>query len=163
MHFLEYIHPETNPPKDSIALVIPVTASLRHHKIAVAQRLTGFRKGEFTFPGGGMEPGERPKRAAIREASEEANLRFYESDLIPAQRNPSIERWQGGFHYVYMYFAYLDRRKMKPMRMEQKLGNWQYLSEKQLYQSVRSMKLPSFVLNGWWLDTLRDTRYDKLS
>ena len=163
MSFLERIHVETNPPINSIAFIIPVTGTLRNPGIIVAERLDGFRKGQLTFPGGGVEIGERPKRAAIREAREEARFQFRESDLIPAQRNPSPERWQLNFHNVYMYFAYVDRRRMKPERVEQKLGSWQVLSVPQIIDAVRDMRLPRFVLNGWWLDTLRDTRYDRLS
>ena len=129
----------------------------------VAERLEGFGKGRLTFLGGGVEVGERPIRAAIREAKEEARLRFRESDLIPAQHNPSPERWQLSFHNVYMYWAYVDRRRMKPQKVEDKLGNWQFFSMSQIIDAVRDMRLPRFVLNGWWYDTLRETRYDKLS
>lgn len=160
--FLERIHPETNPPIDSVAFVIPITGTRRNPGIIVAERLDGFRKGQLTFPGGGVEAGERPRRAAIREAQEEAQLHFRESDLIPAQRNPSQQRWQLSFHNVYMYVAYVDRRIMKPQRSEEKLGNWQVYSIPQIIDAVTDMRLPRFVLNGWWMDMLRNARRDRL-
>lgn len=163
MSFLERIHVETNPPIDSVAFIIPVTGTLRNPGIIVAERLEGFRKGQLSFFGGGVEPGERPIRGAKREAWEEAGVRFRESDLIPAQRNPSAERWGCSFHNVYMYWAYVDRRRMKPQRKESKLGEWQVFTLPQIVDAVRDMRLPRFVLNGWWYQTLQDTRYDKLS
>lgn len=98
----------------------------------------------------------------MREAHEEARIHFRESDLIPAQHNPSHERWQFSFHNVYMYFAFVDRRKMKLFREEDKLGSWQVFSFPQIIDAVRDMRLPMFVLNGWWFEILRNTRYDKL-
>lgn len=161
--FLERIHPETNPPIVSIAFVIPVTGTRRNPGIVVAERLDGFRKGQLTFPGGSVEIGERPIHAAIRESGEEARFHFRESDLMPAQHSPSLERWQLSFHKVYMYWAFVDRRKMKPQKVEDKLGNWRIFSLPQIVEAVRDMRLPRFVLNGWWLGTLRETRYHKLS
>lgn len=163
MSFLERIHVETNPPINSIAFIIPVTGTLRNPGIIVAERLGDIGRGRLTFPGGGVEIGERPNRGAIREAWEEAGFRFRESELIPAQRNPSTERWGLCFHNVYMYWAYVDRRRMKPQRKESKLGEWQVFSLPQIVDAVRDMRLPRFVLNGWWYQTLQDTRYDKLS
>ena len=161
MNFLEYIHPETNPPKDAIALVIPIIPS-EQPKVMVAKRLSGYRprRGELTFPGGGIKYGETPEEAAVREGEEETGIVFPKSGLIPAQHNPSIERWGGGFHYVYMYYAFAEADRFQ--KREKKLGKWSAITVEQLEQYVRDLQILPFVLNGWWRERLTVDEHDKM-
>ena len=53
-------------------------------KILLAQRPEGkAMAGLWEFPGGKIEPGERPEQALTRELSEELSITVSESDLIP--------------------------------------------------------------------------------
>lgn len=160
MHFLEYIHPETNPPVDSVAFTIPITGSLRRPLFMVAERLTDQRSiRRYTFPGGGIEVGERPKRAARREIREESGLIVNEEELMSAQRIPSIARWGDCFHKVYMYYMFLDRRKMKPQHTEEKLSDWFFLTKRELFQSIRDLRFPDFLIQPEWLSIVQDMPY----
>ena len=53
-------------------------------KILLAQRPEGkAMAGLWEFPGGKIEPGERPEQALTRELNEELSITVSESDLIP--------------------------------------------------------------------------------
>jgi len=159
MTFLERIHPETNPPVDSVAVLIPVAGTLRKPTFLIAERLSGLLRGNATFPGGTLLSGERPKRGAIRETREETGLVFDETSVIPAQQNPSIERWMGAFHNVYLYFGFVkDSRRAKHVETS-KLSRWLAVDEEELIRLVERGKIHSFILNGWWQDVLHDIRY----
>ena len=75
---------ESAPPSDllpvvAIALIDPAG------RVLVARRRTGRAHGGlWEFPGGKIEPGERPEVALVREAREELGIEVAEADLRPA-------------------------------------------------------------------------------
>jgi 8-oxo-dGTP diphosphatase len=72
---------------------------LQDDKIALVER---YRAGlhYFTFPGGHVEPGEKPEQAAIREAKEELGLD------ISIQRLVAEIWWHNQPQYYYLVVAY---------------------------------------------------------
>ena len=71
-------------------------------RVLVAQRTAGRHAGEWEFPGGKLEAGERPEQALIRELDEELGIRTAESCLAPCG---FASHDYGDFHLVLLLFA----------------------------------------------------------
>lgn len=67
-----------------IVLVVAVALIDPDHRVLIAKRPEGKSlAGLWEFPGGKLEPGERPEEAAIRELTEELGIETKESCLAP--------------------------------------------------------------------------------
>jgi 8-oxo-dGTP diphosphatase len=80
-------HPNLTEIRDnSTRLVLVVAAALidTQGRVLLAQRPPGkAMAGLWEFPGGKVEPGERPEQALIRELNEELGVRTAVTDLHP--------------------------------------------------------------------------------
>jgi 8-oxo-dGTP pyrophosphatase MutT (NUDIX family) len=87
-------------------LLLPaVTAIVRHRGriLMLKHRDTGF----WVFPGGCLEPGERPEEAAIRETREETGLKIAIESLIGVYSGPEFEvRYPNDDRSLYMMAVY---------------------------------------------------------
>ena len=73
-------------PKESLPTVLVVAVALidTDGRVLIAQRPQGKQlAGLWEFPGGKVEPGERPERALIRELKEELGIDVTEACLAP--------------------------------------------------------------------------------
>jgi len=71
-----------------VYLTRPSTARAQDGPVEVllGEKLTGFGAGRLVGPGGKLEPGESPRRAAVREVFEEVGVGIHEHDLVPIAR-----------------------------------------------------------------------------
>ncbi|WP_316862833.1 (deoxy)nucleoside triphosphate pyrophosphohydrolase [uncultured Cohaesibacter sp.] len=78
--------PEIERVSSSVRLLLVVAVALvdPDNRILISQRPEGKAlAGLWEFPGGKLEPGERPEEALIRELDEELGIRTWESCLAP--------------------------------------------------------------------------------
>jgi 8-oxo-dGTP diphosphatase len=74
----------TTPPPLKITLVVAVALIDPDNRILLAQRPEGKQlAGLWEFPGGKVEPGERPEETLIRELREELGINVKEPCLSP--------------------------------------------------------------------------------
>jgi 8-oxo-dGTP pyrophosphatase MutT (NUDIX family) len=82
------LHPEPQPvlPESTrmAAVLIPVLAAGDEPRVVFTRRTDTLSRhpGEISFPGGLVDPGERPVRAALREAEEELGLRPNDVEVV---------------------------------------------------------------------------------
>lgn len=81
------------------ALLLPLNSK---DELLIQDR-RGFKKPDWGFFGGGIEEGETPLEAVIRESKEELTIDLQESDLI--YLGTSITDWDGVhmIRYLYLY------------------------------------------------------------
>jgi len=74
----------TNTPPLKLTLVVAVALVDTDNRILIAQRPEGKQlAGLWEFPGGKLEPGERPEETLIRELHEELGITVKEPCLAP--------------------------------------------------------------------------------
>ena len=74
------------PPPFRILLVVAVALVDADGRVLLAQRPEGKQlAGLWEFPGGKVEPGERPEETLIRELREEIGIEVKEACLAPAE------------------------------------------------------------------------------
>jgi len=98
------------------ALLLPLNSK----KELFIQDRRGFKKPDWGFFGGGIEEGEAPLEAVIRETQEELTLNLQESDLI--YLGTSITAWDG-VHIIRYLYLYLTEQVEFDVR-EGKGGHW---------------------------------------
>ena len=77
---------------------------VKENKIFATQRGYGEFKGGWEFPGGKIEPGEKPKETVVREIKEELDLNVKVGDLIT-----TIEYDYPTFHLTMRcYWTYVN-------------------------------------------------------
>lgn len=67
-------------PIETCLVVVTRTLEGRTH-LLLGEKLRGFGQGRMVVPGGKVDPGETPRRAAARELFEETSLRVNDADL----------------------------------------------------------------------------------
>ena len=75
-----------DPAGDAVRMLLVVAVALvdKDNRILIAQRPEGKNlAGLWEFPGGKLEPGERPEAGLIRELEEELGIKTWESCLAP--------------------------------------------------------------------------------
>jgi len=104
---------------------------IRGEEVLLIQRGTAPRKGEWSIPGGRIEPGETEAIAALRELSEETNV---SADLLT--KITALDADFEGFHYrLHDYLARwtsgapqagddADNAKFMPLSEIETLGMW---------------------------------------
>jgi ADP-ribose pyrophosphatase YjhB (NUDIX family) len=84
-------------PKVAVVAVI-----IRDGKVLLTRRVNTPRQGLWTFPGGFVDAGEDPARAAERECFEETGLRVKVSGLVDVLSGQEHPR---GAHILIVYFG----------------------------------------------------------
>jgi 8-oxo-dGTP diphosphatase len=82
-------------PKVAVAVLI-----VQQGKVLLARRVNDPFRGDWTLPGGFVDAGEDPRRAAERECEEETGLKVHVTrllDVIPGQEHPR------GAHILIVY------------------------------------------------------------
>lgn len=87
------------------ALLLPVNSK----KELFIQDRRGYKKPDWGFFGGGIEAGESPLEAVIRESSEELCLKLTEKDLIDL--GVSEAQWDQWYIVRYLFLYQTDQEK----------------------------------------------------
>lgn len=105
-----------------VVLCFPV----RNHEVLLGHKKTGFGKGNLVGLGGGIEPGETPEQAALRELQEESGLQGDPESLTPMGQVtflfPTRENWD---MRVQLYV--LKAWKGEPMETAEIQPGWFHL------------------------------------
>lgn len=75
--------------------------------------------GSWELPGGAIEEGEEPKRAALREVFEEAHIRLNSVRLWQ-----KIERERDGKKYTLYLFTTKNTKRISSLSKKHNLGQW---------------------------------------
>jgi 8-oxo-dGTP pyrophosphatase MutT (NUDIX family) len=110
--------------------------------------------GHWGTPGGGMEPGESPREAALREFEEEVGLRVEECELIDAYGGPEfVIRYPSGDLTAYVVIWYGCRRASGTIAVQaeelQEVG-WFNEAEALELDLSREMRLMVPDAFRWW-------------
>jgi 8-oxo-dGTP diphosphatase len=76
--------------KQGVAVIVRAQGNGGEIKILAAQRRDGSG---WTLPGGKVDPGERARRAAVRECEEETGVRLRLSDIHHVYSGTELEGW----------------------------------------------------------------------
>ena len=83
------------------SIVIPVIWTQDRPELLIEVRAAGIsQEGDPCFPGGRIEPGETPARAAVRELKEELGLRIEPEQLLG--QLPTVQTYLGGRTDVFV-------------------------------------------------------------
>jgi ADP-ribose pyrophosphatase YjhB (NUDIX family) len=93
-------------PKVAVVAVVRV-----NKKILLTRRVNTPQKGLWTFPGGFVDAGEDPARAAERECLEETGLTVRVTDLLDVISGQEHPR---GAHILIVYQAVVQSGQIKP-------------------------------------------------
>ncbi len=115
-----------------LLLVTAVALIDADHRILIAQRPEGKTlAGLWEFPGGKVEPGERPETALIRELSEELGIKVEEPCLAPL---------------TFASYAYPDFHLLMPLYVCRRWEGFVTAREGQALKWVRPADLRSYPM-----------------
>lgn len=111
------------------------------------QVLLGKRKedGIWTGPGGGSEEGETPKKTAVREAFEEAQLEVDSDKLIKLD---TLKAGNGKDVFCFLY--YTDQKKTSPkLDPDEEVNKWEWYSQDKIPKDLtKDANRHMTVMNG---------------
>jgi 8-oxo-dGTP diphosphatase len=123
---------ETARPPDGLKLVLVAACALldREGRVLIAQRPMGKSlAGLWEFPGGKMEPGERPEQTIIREMREELGVTIGEKCLMPL---------------TFASYSYPDFHLLMPLFV---CRRWDGIPQPHENQSIAWVKPKDLLLN----------------
>lgn len=95
-------------------------------RFLLSERLTKHGEGQWSFPGGKPDPGERPDDAALRELEEETGIR---ANFAVPLGIWTYEQWPDhGIHFVTLYFMIEHGDQQPHDREPDKHGPWEWVS-----------------------------------
>jgi len=95
-------------------------------KILIGKRKGSHGAGLWSLPGGKMEHGEEPAKAAARELLEETGLQTETRRFLPHPFNSFVD--ERGQHWITLMFQCWLPDGVEPMLMEpEKCGGWQWV------------------------------------
>ncbi|MEN9390642.1 MAG: hypothetical protein RLZZ283_742 [Candidatus Parcubacteria bacterium] len=88
--------------------VVLVRNGEKGREVFLGHRIAGGFQNQWSFPGGKIDPGESPERAACREAEEETGISIGETSLQKhAQLNSETIREKDGRRVKYVYVIHV--------------------------------------------------------
>lgn len=103
-------------------------------KVLLGKRKGSHGAGEWSLPGGKVDPDETPNQAASRELYEETNITVVGSDFIRLpfwsfDSYPEIDR-----NFVTLYFAHEWPQTVPRLREPEKCEYWEFVSWNKIHE-----------------------------